>query len=72
MIHVNVSVNGIAHTKKIVVGILAQAFVRQQYLSFVDTSVIGCNEIIDAPDRVRTNVTNTIPTKRQEYCFNKF
>ena len=54
----------IVRAKKIIVRILAHAFVRivSVFKSIADTSVIACYEITKAIDRVSTNEMNTIPT----------
>ena len=54
----------IVREKKIIVRILAHAFVRivSVFKSIADTSVIVCYEITKAIDRVSTNEMNTIPT----------
>ena len=54
----------IVRAKKIIVRILAHAFVRivSVFKSIADTSVIVCYEITKAIDRVSTNEMNTIPT----------
>ena len=54
----------IVRAKKIIVRILAHAFVRivSVFKSIADTSVILCYEITKAIDRVSTNEMNTIPT----------
>ena len=54
----------IVRAKKIIVRILAHAFMRivSVFKSIADTSVIVCYEITKAIDRVSTNEMNTIPT----------
>ena len=54
----------IVRAKKIIVRILAHAFLRivSVFKSIADTSVIVCYEITKAIDRVSTNEMNTIPT----------
>ena len=54
------SVEFIVLAKKITVKILAHAFVKM--VSIADTSVIVCDEIINATDSLSKNVTNTVPT----------
>ena len=61
---VTVAAKIIVRAKKIIVRILAHAFVRivSVFKSIADTSVIVCYEITKAIDRVSTNEMNTIPT----------
>ena len=62
--HVNVIVKNSIFSKKIIIGMVAQAFenMATNWKSIADTSEIVCNKITNATDTVSTNVTNTIPT----------
>ena len=62
--HVNVIVKNSTFSKKIIIGMVAQAFenMANNWKSIADTSEIVCNKITNATDTVSTNVTNTIPT----------
>ena len=62
--YVNANVKIIAHTKKIIVGILAHVFVKMVSIlkSILDTSEIACDEITSVMDIVPTKMTNTIAT----------
>ena len=62
MKHVNVSVKIMVYAKKIVVGILADEFVRiaSIYKSIADASLIVCEKFISVMDIVSTKMTNII------------
>ena len=63
MINVNASVKSVAHAKRIIVGIPVHVFVRIVGIQKIfSNSVILCNEIISATDKVSANVTNFIST----------
>ena len=62
MKHVNVSVKIMVYAKKIVVGILADEFVRiaSIYKIIADASLIVCEKFISVLDIVSTKMTNII------------
>ena len=64
MINANACVENIIREKKFIVGILAHVFFEngKELTSTADTSVIVCDEIINATDSVSENVAKSIPT----------
>ena len=63
MKHDNVSVKIILWAKEMIVGILAQVFMRmvKQLKNIADITVILSDEIINVMDGVSINMTNSIP-----------